>query len=136
MTFNMQRRGMTGALADFAKAAAVDSVTQQLAVRKAGALIEAAWKGNATGRPGPRVVTGNFRRSINTEDVDIPGTESAVSVGTNAPQGARLEFGFVGRDALGRNYNQKPYPSLEPAIQSKGEEALDIIENAFFGFLS
>lgn len=40
-------------------------------------------------------------------------------VGTNAPQGRRLEFGFVGADALGRVYNQPPFPHVGPAVEEQ-----------------
>lgn len=65
---------------------------------------------NASGRPGPRRVTGDYLRSWSVER-DGP---FAASVGTNAPQGRRLENGFVGTDSLGRHYNQPPYPHVGP----------------------
>jgi hypothetical protein len=37
-------------------------------------------------------------------------------VRSNSPQGWRLEAGFVGRDVLGRFYNQPPYPHWSPAL--------------------
>lgn len=36
-------------------------------------------------------------------------------VGPSMEYSARLEFGFVGVDALGRSYNQAPQPYLSPA---------------------
>jgi hypothetical protein len=46
------------------------------------------------------------------------------TVGTNAPQGLRLENGFVGADSLGRVYNQPPYPHFSPAaVQTEPEYA-------------
>ena len=35
---------------------------------------------------------------------------------TNVPYSRRLEFGFVGRDSLGRNYNQGPRPYWRVAM--------------------
>ncbi|MEV6942992.1 HK97 gp10 family phage protein [Streptomyces sp. NPDC051172] len=74
---------------------------------------------NASGRPGPRVITGKYRASWQS-DVHRAGTVIVAEVGTNAPQGRRLEFGFVGVDSLGRHYNQPPYPHLGPAVEQTG----------------
>ena len=72
-------------------------------------------RGKVSGRPGPRNVFGDLRRSIVGEAVR-EGHLFTASIGTNAPQALRLEFGFVGPDALGRNYNQPPYPYMGPAV--------------------
>lgn len=78
-------------------------------------LLESYIKANASGRPGPRTITGDYRRSWNTQYGKVEGDRRAV-VGTNAPQGRRLEYGFVGTDSLGRHYNQPPFPHVQPAI--------------------
>lgn len=62
---------------------------------------------NASRRPGPEVRTGRYLGSIMRTDN---------RVFTNAPQAARLEYGFTGRDRLGRNYHQPPFPHWRPAI--------------------
>lgn len=70
---------------------------------------------NASGRPGPNVITGQYRASWRSETRGIPyGAEC--TIGTDAPQGRRLEFGFVGPDSLGRIYNQPPFPHVQPAL--------------------
>ncbi|MGX1909350.1 HK97 gp10 family phage protein [Streptomyces phaeochromogenes] len=74
---------------------------------------------NASGRPGPRVITGKYRASWQS-DVHRAGPVIVGEVGTNAPQGRRLEFGFVGVDSLGRRYNQPPFPHLGPAVNAFG----------------
>lgn len=79
-----------------------------------GMLLETKVKGKASGRPGPNVITGQYRRSITTE-YSGSGETAEAKVGTNAVQARRLEFGFVGRDALGRDYNQPPFPHFTPA---------------------
>lgn len=43
-------------------------------------------------------------------------------IGTTAPQGRRLEFGFTGTDRLGRHYNQPPYPHVAPALDAFGRQ--------------
>ncbi|WP_372516423.1 HK97 gp10 family phage protein [Streptomyces noursei] len=73
----------------------------------------------ASGRPGPRVVTGRYRASWQS-DVHRAGPVVVAEVGTSAPQGRRLEFGFVGVDSLGRHYAQPPFPHLGPAVEGFG----------------
>lgn len=75
-------------------------------------------KRNASGRPGPEVVTGAYRESWHIER-----QENAHIVTTWAPQAMRLEYGFVGEDALGRDYAQPPFPHVNPAA--------DQIENVY-----
>lgn len=62
--------------------------------------------------PGPNVATGDYRRSW-----ALKSSPGEAFVFTNAPQAARLEFGFTGPDSLGRVYNQPPYPHVRPAIE-------------------
>lgn len=77
-------------------------------------------KGNASGRPGPRVITGDYRRSIESKMTWEEGNPVGI-VGTNKPQGRRLEFGFVGTDSLGRYVQSPPFPHFRPALQTIGE---------------
>jgi len=72
-------------------------------------------RGKASGRPGPRNRSGDYRRSI-VSDTQVQGSTVLGQIGTNSPQGRRLEFGFVGADSLGRNYNQPPFPHFMPAV--------------------
>ncbi|WP_159053438.1 hypothetical protein [Streptomyces regalis] len=74
---------------------------------------------NASGRPGPRVITGKYRASW-TSDVHRAGPVVVGEVGSAARQARRLEFGFVGVDSIGRHYNQRPYPHLGPAVEQTG----------------
>ena len=82
----------------------------------AGDLVEAV-RTHASGRPGPQVVTGAYRNSIRILEQEAGGDGSTFIVGTDAPQAARLEFGFVGVDALGRHYHQPPFPHWRPALR-------------------
>lgn len=83
-----------------------------------GALLATQVKANASGRPGPRAPTGDYRRSITLRQNITVGRESTyeATVGTNRPQGRRLEFGFRGTDSKGRSYNQPAYPHFGPAF--------------------
>lgn len=84
-------------------------------MRHVAALGVARIKQNASGRPGPNVITGRYRASWRSDTRGIPyGAEC--TLGTDEPQGRRLEFGFVGPDSLGRVYNQPPFPHVQPAI--------------------
>lgn len=93
--------------------------TQQLmvtAVAKTAADLVAAVQRNASGRPGPNVVTGDYRGSWRAEPVEETAASISISVGTDRPQAARLEYGFVGPDSLGRVYDQPPFPHMGPAV--------------------
>ncbi|WP_030186118.1 HK97 gp10 family phage protein [Streptomyces capuensis] len=87
----------------------------EAAVRHAGQLGQARIQGNASGRPGPNVITGAYRSSWRTEMRFVPGGAEC-TIGTNAPQARRLEFGFTGADSLGRVYAQPPFPQVQPAL--------------------
>lgn len=91
----------------------------RLATRHFGLLLQTKVKAYASkprsGPPGPRIQTGDYNRSIS---LTMGGNAffSAATVGTNKPQGRRLEYGFVGADSLGRVYHQPPYPHFRPAL--------------------
>lgn len=80
-----------------------------------GALLQTRVRGKASGRPGPRSISGDYRRGIALE-FDFTGMSAVATVGTNKPQARRLEFGFHDTDSLGRQYAQPPYPHFGPAV--------------------
>jgi hypothetical protein len=84
-------------------------------VRHFAQLLKTRIQANASGRPGPNAPTGDYRRSWT---VEVKGGADIVEaeVGTNKPQGRRLEYGFHGADSLGRVYNQPPFPHVGPAV--------------------
>lgn len=59
----------------------------------------------------PKKVTARLFQSIATR-VKTNSREVVGSIGTNVEYARRLELGFTGTDALGRNYNQAPRPFL------------------------
>ncbi|MFJ9420686.1 hypothetical protein [Streptomyces sp. NPDC101249] len=73
-------------------------------------------RGNASGRPGPNVITGNYRNSWEASPIRRLKYGAMCTIGSNAPQARRLEFGFNGTDSLGRKYNQPPFPHVQPAL--------------------
>jgi len=89
-------------------------------------LLQTRVKAAASGRPGPRVITGNYRRSI-TSHVRLTPTLLTGTVGTNAPQGMRLENGFYGTDALGRMFRQPPLPHFGPSARITRPEFRDAL---------
>lgn len=85
-----------------------------------GQLLVTQVQANASGRPGPRAPTGDYRRSWGVKfGMDGIGRVFA-DVGTNKPQGRRLEMGFQGVDSLGRSYDQPPYEHVRPAVDLIG----------------
>lgn len=118
-------RGADRVAARFLAAAAGDARIGRV-VEMHGQQLLARIQSNASGRPGPRVQTGQYRRSWQMERGHSAGGPS-VMVGTSAVQANRLEYGFVGADSLGRVYNQPPFPHVGPAVQvTEGPFANDL----------
>ncbi|MFD4394359.1 hypothetical protein [Kitasatospora sp. NPDC058478] len=106
-----------GVLAAQLESRAVVAVPAATAVVRHHAMIlETAIRAGASGRPGPGVQSGEYRRSWTTE-VHATATGVEATVGTSRPQAARLEYGFSGADSLGRVYHQAPLPHVGPAVQ-------------------
>lgn len=70
--------------------------------------------------PRPYAVTEDLKRSIGRH----PATPERIgrgvwrqSVAPTMIYGRRIELGFQGQDSLGRNYNQRAYPYLRPAVK-------------------
>lgn len=84
----------------------------------------------ASGPPGPRQISGDYNRSI-TREYEDAGTAFTGSVGTNADQGRRLEFGFFGTDSLGRNYHQPAYAHFRPAADTIEPQYVNDMSNTF-----
>jgi hypothetical protein len=76
-----------------------------------GERLLAAVKRNASGRPGPNVVTGAYRSGF-----FLIRRPMRVGVGNHSPQTFRLEYGFFGVDSMGRVYSQPPFPHMRPAL--------------------
>jgi len=75
-------------------------------------------RGGPSGEIGPRVQTGDYRRSISAAFYsDSDGYTGEVF--TSAPQGRRLELGFFGSDSLGRTFKQRAYPHFRPAFDAQ-----------------
>ena len=70
--------------------------------------------------------TGTLRRSIHTER----GEGMEVIIGTDVEYAARLEFGFMGADSLGRQYHQPARPYLRPAFDENKDAAIEEVGKA------
>lgn len=93
----------------------IGEVTQRR-MRHVGTVGVARIKANASGRPGPNVITGRYRASWRAETRGIP-YGAQCTLGTNAPRGRRLEFGFWDMtDSIGRHFFQPPFPHVQPAL--------------------
>lgn len=109
--------------ADLTSSAAAAGPRAVSLVRHHGQLVQTKAKANASGRPGPRAITSDFRRGIGFLQ---PSAYTAV-IGTDKAQGRRLEHGFDGPDSLGRIYHQPPYPWLGPAFDAEAGPFADAI---------
>ncbi len=95
------------------------SAEGRAAVAEAGAEMEKLAKQNASGRPGPNVITGTLRRSIRHSPVVPYGIAGwSTDIGPSVVYGRRIELGFHGADSRGRPYNQGPFPYMAPAHAS------------------
>lgn len=108
-------------VAELALSAATLNGAERSIVAHYGMVYQTRVRAAASGRPGPRAITGDYRRSI-TLEVKRDAQRTSAIVSTDRPQGRRLELGFVGVDSLGRHYNQPPYPHFGPPLQRTVDE--------------
>jgi hypothetical protein len=100
------------------------------AVQQQGRLLRALIMERASGRPGPNVITGDYRESWEPEPFAVP-DGGGVEVGTREPQGRRLEFGFYDMtDSIGRHYFQPPFPHVEPSVNELSTQYEDAFKDA------
>jgi hypothetical protein len=99
-------------------------------VQQQARLLRALIMENASGRPGPNVITDDYRPSWKREPFGVPDGGGA-EVGTDRPQGRRLEYGFFEMyDSLGRFYRQPPFPHVEPAVNELSPEYEQFLRDA------
>lgn len=80
---------------------------------------------SAPGEP-PHKVTGRLYDSIFFR-VERDGKEVIGIVYSNDKKARRLELGFVGKDSLGRVYDQKPRPFMRPGFANSKDQIKKII---------
>ncbi|MCX4911803.1 HK97 gp10 family phage protein [Streptomyces sp. NBC_00878] len=94
-------------------------------VQQQGRLLRALIMERASGRPGPNVISGDYRGSWQPEPFPVP-DGGGVTIGTRAPQGRRLEYGYMNMyDSLGRFFRQPPFPHVEPSVNELEEIIID-----------
>jgi hypothetical protein len=99
------------------KTVARASIEARAAVVEVASELEKAAKQNASGRPGPNVISGTLRRSLKHDPVEPWGVAGwRTRVGPTVIYARRIELGFRGVDSLGRLYDDFGYPYFEPAF--------------------
>jgi hypothetical protein len=99
-------------------------------VQQQGRLLRALIMERASGRPGPNVISGDYRGSWTPEPFAVP-DGGGVEVGTREPQGRRLEFGFYDMtDSIGRHFFQVPRPHVEPSVNELSTQYEDAFKDA------
>lgn len=84
---------------------------------KAAIMLERRAKEKASGRPGPRVVTGRLRASI-THELDAKPVPMWAKVGSDVKYAPFVEFGHLSRGGT----KVPAYPFLTPALEELKEE--------------
>ena len=138
--------GIEKAIKDLKRYQVVKKGAVKIALKESGLKVETAAKEMCV------VDTGRLRGSISTnwsgsgkprgqtkspakaddgvgQPIGEPGMN--VAVGSNVKYARRIEHGFVGKDSLGRNYNQKGQPYLFPAYFMHEGEAIKRIGKIF-----
>jgi len=104
----------------------VDGVTKGIATDLLAAVQE-----NLTGKAGmPRRVTGEYQASWSIVKLDGSIFRRRYALASSAPQVRRLEYGFVGEDAMGRLVQQAPLPHLRPAAETVMQGVRDKYKDA------
>jgi hypothetical protein len=84
---------------------------------------------NASGRPGPERVTGEYVNAM-TSRVSVSGGIVEGEIYVSMPRALRLEFGFVGTDSLGRQVSAPPYPHWRPTAEWLEDRVPDVLGDA------
>jgi len=90
---------------------------------------------HASGRPGPDIITGEYRRGWHVV-FSMEGMYTQASIENDEPQVERLEFGFNGVDSIGRRYSQPPFPHIEPARAELEPEFYAALEGVTKGLIA
>lgn len=65
----------------------------------------------------PHVRSGNLSRSIKVHTAKLGYGKWTSATYPSAIYGRRVELGFRATDSIGRSYNQRPYPYMEPGFR-------------------
>ena len=109
---------------------ATTAVVHRTAGEMAGAM-----QSHASGRPGPRVQSGDLRGSILVDhEIGDPDGFGAATVYTDVIYSRRLEYGFYGTDSLGRTFNQPPYPFFGPGFNQVAPDFIRDLQDVLSSF--
>jgi len=78
---------------------------------------------NNTAQANAPYKSGTLRRSIHPELVAVSDTYAEAATGTDVVYAARVEFGYKGPDALGREFHYSGTPYMRSAYDSERENA-------------
>lgn len=120
MQITMDVKGADRVAAKMRRAVGLASDGPARVTQEYGDILLETVKQNASGRPGPNIITGQYVGSIQI----IERSMFSVKAGTGAPQANRLENGFTGVDSIGRHYNQPAFPHWQPAVDTVGPQYL------------
>jgi|SRR5579864_4785470 len=112
-------RGLSEFSAALSRITAQADAGSKRAIARGAAEVEKVAKENASGAPGPEVVTGTLRRGVRHTTVHRVGLVGWQSeVGPTVIYSRRIDLGFIGADSLGRIYKQQPRPFFTSAWAS------------------
>jgi hypothetical protein len=80
---------------------------------------------NASGAPGPKIITGRYRDSIRGS-FHMSGVDGRAEAYTDEEYGHRLEYGGISR-TQNKNLLTQPYPHFRPALTTVGKEFIDYL---------
>jgi len=96
--------------------------------RLAGSITIAANFSNAVAMLGTKAEASDGLQPPNSGGKDSP----FAITGSNVEYARRIEHGFVGKDRLGRNYNQAPKPYLHPAFFALENDLPETLERVVY----
>lgn len=98
--------------------------------RDGAGILVAQIKENASGRPGPNVISGEYRDSWYVAQ----GDHGDFLARSDHPAAWRLEKGYLGTDASGRVYHQPPFPHVKTAVEMVRPIVLENSKNKVEGW--
>jgi phage gpG-like protein len=73
-------------------------------------------------------ITHTLQRSIH---VEMNEDWTVAVIGTDLPYARRIEYGFVGKDSLGRTYNQAAQPYFRPPLENNKKKYANTFTEIF-----
>ncbi len=115
------RRAALEGIIEGTKAIREDAVNRILSPPKTGRIYRSRGVAHQASAPGEAPAT-DFGDLAGGIEIGFNESELSGTITSTMEYSARLEFGFFGTDALGRNYNQEARPFMRPALAAKKDE--------------